>query len=115
MMKVLVSGSTGMVGTALVYHLKSNGYQVVRLVRHKLNSDEPRIGREIAKKQLNPADLVGIDAGIHLAGENLVSGRWTPEQKDKILHSRVEATRLIAETLAGMENPPKIFICASAV
>ena len=115
-MKVLVSGSTGFVGSALVYSLKRKGHEVIRLVRRRSEEVEesqvlwtPRTGK------LNPADLVGIDAVVHLAGENIAGGPWTAERKERILQSRVQGTRLLANTLASMENPPGTLICASAV
>lgn len=115
-MKVLVTGSTGFVGSELVYHLKQKGHQVVRLVRRRLaDCDEPQISWDIQKGKLDSADLEGIEAVIHLAGENIAGGRWTEERKEKILQSRVKGTKLIAETLAKMDNPPGVFICASAV
>jgi len=114
-MKVLVTGSTGLIGSALVYQLKRAGHEPVRLVRHRGNFDEPQIGWDIEKGQLNPKDLEGIDAVVHLAGYGIASGRWTDEVKRKIRESRIKGTRLLAETMAKMENPPKTFVCASAI
>jgi uncharacterized protein len=115
-MKVLISGSTGFVGSALVYHLKRKGHQILRLVRHKqADCDEPQIFWDIRKGKLNPVELEGIEAVIHLAGESLAGGRWTKERKKRILESRVESTQLLAHTLANMQNPPHVLICASAV
>lgn len=114
-MKILVSGSTGFVGTALVKFLKRQGHNVIRLVRRRENTDEAQIGWDIRRGQLDPASLEGIDAVIHLAGESIAGGRWSEERKRRILESRVKGTRLLAETLANMENPPKTLICASAI
>lgn len=114
-MKVLVSGSTGMVGTELIMDLKKKGHDVVRLVRHRGTFDEPQVGWNPAAGQLNPADLVGIDAVIHLAGENIAAGRWTEERKERILKSRIQGTKLLADTITKMEHPPHTFISASAV
>lgn len=113
-MKVLVSGSTGFVGSALVAYLKRKGHTVVRLVRHRINADEPQVGWDIEKGLLNPADLDGVEAIIHLAGENIF-GRWTKEKKQRILDSRVKSTRLLVETIKKMDRPPHTFITASAV
>ena len=114
-MKVLVSGSTGLVGTALIDFLKMNGHEVVRLVRRKGHFDEPQVAWNIEKKQLNPSDLEGLDAVVHLAGESIASGRWTEDVKKRIRDSRVKGTRLLTETLAKLEHPPATFVCASAI
>jgi uncharacterized protein (TIGR01777 family) len=114
-MKVLVTGSTGLIGSALVYQLKRAGHEPIRLVRHRGNFDEPVIAWNPESGQLNPGDLKGIDAVVHLAGHSIASGRWTPEVKRKIRDSRVKGTQLLASTLAGMENPPSTLICASAI
>ncbi|MGG2309863.1 NAD-dependent epimerase/dehydratase family protein, partial [Salmonella enterica] len=87
----------------------------LRLVRHQGSFQETQIPWDIEAGKLNPQDLEGIDAVVHLAGENIASGRWTEERKRRILDSRVKGTRLLAETLAKMENPPKVFVSASAV
>lgn len=115
MHRVLVSGSTGLVGSELIDWLKRKDFQPVRLVRKKGVFDEPQISWDIARGHLNPADLQGIDAVVHLAGESIGGGRWTEERKQRILESRVQGTRLLAETLAKMEHPPKTLICASAI
>lgn len=114
-MKVLVTGSTGMIGSALVHQLKRNGHDPIRLVRHRESYDEPQVVWNIEKGQLNPQDLEGVDAVVHLAGESIASGRWTDETKKKIIESRRKGTRLLTETLAKLENPPKALVCASAV
>jgi hypothetical protein len=64
---------------------------------------------------LSAANLEGIDAAVHLAGENIAARRWTPEQKARIRESRVAGTRLLAETLAKLKKPPKTLACASAI
>jgi uncharacterized protein (TIGR01777 family) len=114
-MKVLISGSTGLIGSALVDLLKRNGHEPVRLVRRKGQFDEPQIAWNIEKGQLNPQDLEGIDAVVHLAGESIASHRWSEPVKQQIRNSRVKGTRLLAETLASMAHPPKTLVCASAI
>ncbi|MGE0200582.1 MAG: TIGR01777 family oxidoreductase [Candidatus Melainabacteria bacterium] len=114
-MKVLVSGSSGLIGSALIAELQSHGHEVVRLVRGARPGSLPQVVWHPAKGELNPDDLAGIDAVIHLAGENIANGRWNEEKKERILQSRMQTTRLLAETLAGMENPPHTFISASAI
>jgi uncharacterized protein (TIGR01777 family) len=114
-MKVLISGSTGLIGSALVDLLKLNGHDPIRLVRRKGEFDEPQVAWNFEKGQLNPKDLEGIDAVVHLAGENIASGRWTEEIKKRIRDSRVKGTHLLSETLAKMEHPPQTLVCASAI
>ncbi len=113
-MKVLVSGSTGFVGSALIDLLKRQGHTVVRLVRHRGNFDEAQVGWDINRGMLDPKELEGIDAVVHLAGESIF-GRWTAEKKEKIETSRVKGTQLLVNALTRMQNPPKTLVCASAI
>ena len=112
-MKILVSGSTGLVGSALVPFLLTGGHQVARLVR-----SQPTAGGEVpwdpAAGRLEATNLEGLDAVVHLAGER-ITGRWTAAKKARIRSSRVQGTRLLAEALAGMKQPPKTLVCASAI
>lgn len=112
-MKVLVTGARGLVGSYLVPYLQSKGHQVTRLVR---NSPE---GRDIIwnpeAKEIDKQKLEGFDAVIHLAGDNIASGRWTEAKKTEIKRSRVEGTSFLSETLASLQRPPKVLISASAI
>lgn len=112
-MKVAVTGATGLVGSALVPVLATAGHEVVRLVRAM-----PTAGGDIhwdpAAGRLDAASLEGLDAVVHLAGER-ITGRWTAAKKARIRSSRVQGTRLLAETLARLTRPPKALVCASAV
>lgn len=112
-MNVLISGSHGMVGTRLISHLQSQGHGTVRLVRRDPQGDDilwnPSSG-DIDKKRLE-----GLDAVVHLAGENIASGRWTAAKKEQIRKSRVEGTQLLCKALAELRNPPATLISASAI
>jgi uncharacterized protein (TIGR01777 family) len=113
-MKIVVSGSTGLIGSALCSFLSANNHHVLRLVR-KTTAGRDEIGWDPSSGKLDPAMLEGSDAVIHLAGENIAGGRWTEERKRRIRESRINGTRLLAQTLARLSNPPKSWISVSAV
>ena len=114
-MKALVTGSSGMVGSALTAALTRSSHEVIRLVRspHPTGSTaipwDPDTGDEI-----KDARLEGLDTAIHLAGENIF-GRWTSDKKAAIRTSRVHGTALLARTLAGLHDKPRSFLSASAI
>lgn len=110
---VLVSGASGFVGSALVSFLAANGCRVIRLVRAEPKPQESAVHWDPAAGTIEAAWLEGLDAVVHLAGESIV-GRWTPSKKVAIRDSRVNGTRLLAETLARLAQPPKVLVCASA-
>jgi hypothetical protein len=113
-MKVAITGSTGLIGTALTASLQADGHQVVRLVRRP-----PRAADEIrwdprAADAGNPV-LSGVSACVHLAGAGVGDHRWTAAYKAEIRSSRVLATRALATALAASPAPPSTFIVASAI
>jgi len=114
-MKILVSGSHGLVGTALIKSLIADGHEVVRLVRYKLEFGANEIEWHPNQDRIDAARLEGLDAVVHLAGESIASGRWTDEKKQAIRESRVKGTTLLSQTLAQLSRPPAVFICASAI
>ena len=119
MARVLVSGVSGPIGTALLPTLKASGAQITRLARgsagHPAHSggDEQRIAWDPAQP-LSANAVSGFDAVIHLAGESIV-GRWTDEKKRKIRDSRVLGTENLALALAQAKEKPQVFICSSAI
>jgi len=110
--RVLVSGVSGPIGTALVPTLRSRGYDVVRLVR-TAPSAEDQIAWDPARP-ISPEAVSGFDAVIHLAGESIV-GRWTDAKKSKIRNSRIEGTTHLANALAHVRHKPSVFVCSSAI
>lgn len=98
-MKVMISGSHGLVGTALCSALEADFHEVVRL------------GRDFSQ----PIDFRGVEAVIHLAGENIAEGRWNASKKERIEKSRVEGTRLLANQIGATKYKPNVFISSSAI
>lgn len=113
-MRILVSGTSGLVGTALVPALTANGHEVVRLVRSQTVSTPHTVLWNPLAGEIDKYALTGMQAVIHLAGENIAAGRWTNARKERIRSSRVKGTRLLCETLAGMAHRPEVLLCASA-
>ena len=113
-MKILITGSTGIVGAALIPVLKEEGHEVARMLRSGSAAGTDLLWNPDAGT-IDVQKLEGFDAVVHLAGENIAAGRWTPARKDSILQSRVKGTRLLAESLAGLKRPPKVLVSASAI
>lgn len=114
-MKILMSGSTGLIGSDLVPFLQQKGHQVARLVRKKTDKPDQEIYWNPDKEEIDQNRLEGFDAVIHLAGENIVNERWTQEKKERIRLSRVKGTRFLCESLMKLQDPPQTVIAASAV
>ncbi len=113
-LNVLISGSSGLVGGALLPFLTTGGHSVLRLVRGS-KAAAGDIAWDPANGHVDAAALEGLDAVVHLAGENIAGGRWTRNRKERIRDSRVTGTRLLSEALAGLQHPPKVLIVASAI
>jgi uncharacterized protein (TIGR01777 family) len=110
--RLLISGASGLVGSAFLASLDAQKTQAVRLVRGQTaNADQISWN---PRASLSPASVSGFDAVIHLAGES-VFGRWTPKKRTRIIESRVLGTRHLATALAHGEVKPRVFICASAI
>lgn len=116
-MDVLVSGATGLIGTALSNELTSGGHRVTKLSRSRPSSEDT-VRWDPDRGSLDASRLEGMDAVVHLAGEIIFSGptdRWTPAKKQRIMDSRKKGTRLLSEAIAGLSEPPKVMVSASAV
>jgi uncharacterized protein (TIGR01777 family) len=119
--RIAISGATGLVGSALSAFLGTGGHEVSRLVRPGGAASTWSDGRSTTIRWdpsngvVDASALEGMDAVVHLAGENIAAGRWSAESKDRILRSRSEGTRFLAETLARLDNKPRVLVSASAI
>lgn len=124
--KVAISGSTGLVGSALRKRLEEQNIKVITITRKPLSSassTDEQIFWDIQKETIEGSKLEGVDAVVHLAGEGVASGqgplailgRWDGTKKQDIFDSRVEGTKLLVSALGKLKSKPKIFISASAV
>lgn len=115
-MKILISGSTGLVATHLMPTLTAKGYEIFKLVRKSpTTTNEIQWDAETGFSEAEFAKLEGIDAVVHLAGDNVASENWSDEKKRKIRESRTVGTRVLVDTLARLKYPPKTFVSASAI
>lgn len=110
---VAITGAHGLVGSALTAALGGAGHRVVRIGRTIHEAGD--VSWDPSRGRLDASTLEGVDVAVHLAGENIGARRWSPEQKRRILYSRVDGTRLLARCLASMSAPPRLLISASAV
>jgi uncharacterized protein (TIGR01777 family) len=113
-MKILIGGSSGLVGTALIKSLQADGHEVFRLVRHAPGS-KTEVEWSPDRYSIALARIEGFDAVLNLAGESIAEGRWTDDKKRKIRESRVKGTKLLGDAVANLTKPPQTFICASAI
>ncbi len=113
-MKILIGGSSGLVGTALIKSLEADGHEVFRLVRHAPTS-KTEVEWSPDRYSIALARIEGFEAVVNLAGESIAEGRWTDEKKRRIRESRVKGTKLLGDALANLTVRPRIFICASAI
>jgi uncharacterized protein (TIGR01777 family) len=112
-MHVAVTGSGGLVGSALVPFLTTGGHTVIRLVRRSVSAGD--VLWDPAEGVRDLPRLEGVEAVVHLAGENIAAGRWTARRKEEIRRSRVEGTRRLGESLAKLARRPEVLVSASAV
>jgi len=112
-MNILLTGSTGLIGSKLTEHLGKQGHKIYPLYRNPVD-DRPHYWMP-EKNRIYLDETIQIDSVIHLAGENIADSRWTPKKKARILNSRVQGTQLLAQAIASMKQKPSLFISASAI
>jgi uncharacterized protein (TIGR01777 family) len=113
-MRVMITGSSGLIGSALAPRLEAGGHTVSRLVRARERAGGGAYFWDPRNGVLDEAALRDTDAVVHLAGET-VAGRWTDAKKRRIRDSRILGTRLLSEAIAAADTPPSVFVSASAV
>ena len=114
-MKVLISGASGLLGSAISARLNAAGHQVTETSRSGAGGANGAVIWRVQNEPAPVSALIDKDAVIHLAGESIASGRWTAERKARIRDSRVLGTRNLVEGMRNAKNRPSVLICASAV
>ena len=114
-MRILITGSSGLIGSALVSARSGRGDEVVRLVRRREDADSSTVYWDPAAGAIETSGLEGADAVVHLAGESIATGRWSADKKRRIRDSRVGGTRLLSEALADLDRKPAVMVAASAI
>jgi len=109
--KVIITGRSGLIGSALSRRLAGQGHEVTGMSRHPGPGE---LGWDPASGSIDAGGFEGADAVVHLAGES-IDGRWTPDKKRRIRESRVVGTTLVAETIAGLDPPPGVLVSGSAI
>ena len=112
-MKVAATGSSGLIGSSLVSFLSKKDIVVSKILRE--NTEDDDISWKPEDGDWNSAFSEGIDGIVHLAGENIASGKWTKKKKEKIRNSRIEGTKRLCEHILKLPTPPSVLVCASAI
>lgn len=114
-MDVVVSGASGLIGSALCRSLRSDGHRVIELVRRPTDGEPDAVEWDPMGGRLDPAQLEGVDAVVHLAGAGIGDKRWSEARKREVLESRTKGTTLLAEALASLDRKPAVLVSGSAV
>ncbi len=113
--RILISGSNGLIASTLIPFLTTGGHKVCRLLRTPPGAVSDCFYFNPVDGIIDTENMEAFDVVIHLAGENIGNGPWTEKKKRRIMESRTKSTALLAEAIAKMKKPPKLFICASAI
>jgi uncharacterized protein (TIGR01777 family) len=114
-MKIAVTGSTGLIGTALTRSLTGDGHTVIPVVRRAVGAGEDAVRWDPAAGTIDATALEGVDGVVHLAGAGIGDKRWSDSYKRTILESRTKGTDVLARTLAGLDSPPTVLVSGSAI
>jgi uncharacterized protein (TIGR01777 family) len=114
-MIIAITGSSGLIGTALTHALEADGHLIRPVVRRAAREGTHEIRWDPAGNMIDGAEFANVDAVVHLAGENIAAKRWTSAFKQKFLASRVRGTKLLCDTLAGLAAKPTVLVSASAI
>lgn len=112
-MRIAITGSSGLIGSALVRSLEADGHAAVRVVRS--GGGKNTVRWDIDRGEIDAAGLEALDGVVHLAGEGIAEKRWTDDQKRKILESRTKGTALLANTVAALSDKPPVLVSGSAI
>ena len=113
--KILIAGSSGMIGSQLVAFFDTGGHDVWRLVRREIKPDSNEIKWDPDNDVLDPDSIEGFDAIIHLGGAGIGDKRWTKKRKMLIQKSREKSTTLLSDTISNLKKKPEVFLVASAI
>ncbi len=114
-MKILISGSSGLIGTAATTALKSDGHNVAQLIRPGKGAKAGDIQWDPMRATVDVAGLEGVDVVIHLSGAGIADGRWTEARKQILRSSRIDTTRVLVDSLSRLKQKPRVLIVASAI
>jgi uncharacterized protein len=111
-LKIAITGASGLIGSRLSEFLAERGHDAVPLVRERERAGDGAVYWNVRDQEIDADSLEGIDALVHLAGENIF-GRWTASKKERIYDSRKDGTELVSKALAGLDRPPEVLVSAS--
>jgi hypothetical protein len=112
--KIIIAGSSGFVGSALVPQLRMEGHEILRLVRRATRASD-EIAWDPSHRTMSETAFEGADAVINLAGENVAGGRWTAVRRRRIAESRFDSTQTMVNAFRARKKPPPVFLSASAI
>lgn len=114
-MKVLISGGSGLVGSALTQSLRADGHSVFHFIRPGGTPVAGDVRWDPSRATVDVAALEGFDAIVHLSGASISDGRWTEKRRKELRSSRVDSTRVLVDSLERLKQPPRVLVCASAI